>query len=563
MLQSVVQFLITSFVCINCGLFLYIFKRKTESSGSISPVVFIYSFFAGLSSLSLLSAWVSLLGPLNFKFLFFVLPIFFINFFYYRKVRITNNSFFKAKWFEKAFVFIAIILLFFLSSGKPSMEDTDLYHIQTVKWIQEHGTVQGLANLYLRLGIYSNWFHLIALFDFKLPNQNFLTVNNALSIWFFFYLICKIKSHSGQSSSTIKIFKAYYFLLLLYMFLEWDLIRSATSSTSYDFIVTCLSLMICNHLLESEIKRKIDATLQPFFLLILCSIPFFKLTGFLTIPLWIIYFISSENKKRIVVVTATTFFLFLVPFFIKNHIQTGYLIFPYKAFQLGNPYWAIPSNLIEKFTFYIQWGNRYLNQSIPSDISQFSYYKDWYLHLTLFDKFIVTCAPVSAVLILISDFRKRRFSYLFFGLILFSIFLWLMFSPDPRFSFGLLLCLVFFSISIYLHPYLNNAVYKLSIIAMSGVLCVYVFARGLESFSNTQMLQVKKIDQPRVRVISIDGLKFNIPEIIGNNWNPRCLNTNLPCIYHQNPYLHADSSNGKYFFFMTKPDSNFLINYYY
>lgn len=563
MLQSVVQFLITSFIFISFGLFFCIFKRKVDTVPTISTEAIIYSFFAGLSFLSLLSSWASLLGPLNANFLLITSPIHLINLFYYRKVKISPNLFSSTTWFEKVFVSIATILFFFLSSGKPTMEDTDLYHIQTVKWIQEYGMVEGLANLYLRLGFYSNWFHLMAIFDFKFPNQNFLTVNNALSIWFLLYLVYKLKSHSSKNSGNGKIFTLYYFLLLLFMFLEWDLIRGAASSTSYDFVVTSLSLLICNYLLESEIEDKIDLAFRPFFLLILCSIPFFKLTGFLTTPLWVIFFLSSANKKKTVLATAILFSLFLPPFLIKNYVQTGYLIFPYRTIQLGTPPWAIPSNLLENFTFYIQWGNRYLNQSIPNDISQFSYYKDWYLHLALLDKLIIACTPLSVAIIFIFGFKKRKFLFLFFGSILPSIFLWLIISPDPRFSFGLLLCLNFFAASICFHSFFNQTFYKLSIITISCIIGAYGLNKALKTFSYSQVFQAKKIDQPKTRVVNIDGIKFNIPEIIGNNWNPRCLNTDLPCIYQPNSYLHANFNRGKYSFFMNRPDSAFLINYYY
>ena len=48
-----------------------------------------------------------------------------------------------------------------LNAGPTVMDDTDSYHIQMVKWIQEFGSVPGIANLHLRFGLihpgYLDW----------------------------------------------------------------------------------------------------------------------------------------------------------------------------------------------------------------------------------------------------------------------------------------------------------------------------------------------------------------------------------------------------------------------
>ena len=49
-------------------------------------------------------------------------------------------------------------MILVLNAGPFRMDDTDSYHIQMVKWIQEYGSVPGIANLHLTIWFNSSWF---------------------------------------------------------------------------------------------------------------------------------------------------------------------------------------------------------------------------------------------------------------------------------------------------------------------------------------------------------------------------------------------------------------------
>jgi len=63
------------------------------------------------------------------------------------------------------FLALTISCLFSYSTWQNFAYDTDLYHAQTVRWINEYGTVKGLGNLHSRLGFNSLWLALASLFD--------------------------------------------------------------------------------------------------------------------------------------------------------------------------------------------------------------------------------------------------------------------------------------------------------------------------------------------------------------------------------------------------------------
>ncbi len=73
------------------------------------------------------------------------------------------------------------------------MDDTSSYHIQMVKWIQEFGSVPGIANLHLRFGFNSSWFTSIALFSYPVSGLNiYSSLNGLLSIWTGYFLLEKV-----------------------------------------------------------------------------------------------------------------------------------------------------------------------------------------------------------------------------------------------------------------------------------------------------------------------------------------------------------------------------------
>src|SRR5688572_18243661 len=85
--------------------------------------------------------------------------------------------------------FIAWAIILLINAGPIIMDDTESYHIQSIKWIQEYGSVPGLVNLHERFGFNSSWFSSVALFSF-LPETTggFTMMNSVLSMWLCYWL---------------------------------------------------------------------------------------------------------------------------------------------------------------------------------------------------------------------------------------------------------------------------------------------------------------------------------------------------------------------------------------
>ena len=576
MLQNLIYFIVISFFCIAWGLPFIVITKSSNNRITVSLETLILSFFFGLALLSVIAAWISLLLPVHFWILcLLTLPLVFYELRWVRKNHFHPIAFNSLKEFSKPewLFFIACLLLFsVLSTGKPAMEDTDLYHIQNIKWIHEYGTVTGLGNLYLRYGFYSNWFHAISLFQLPFAQQNFLYLNFSFCFWILFYLLYQYKSFQRNGTPAYKHLSLFYLVVLLFMLVEWDLFRIAASSTTYDFVVTAM-VLICLQLLFNKLILKIEKkSEQRLLLILLIALPFFKLTGFLAAPLWLLLYIFSNNRKKLLLFSIGLALFCFIPFVIKNYVQTGYFFFPYQFFSIAIPEWQIPGKMVTLFNKYIYLSNHYINQSIPgfpfTDGATFSYYKDWFLHLVMEDRILIISCIVGLPLSLLqlkkiygANFTKVLLIWL---ACIIALFVWLMASPDPRFAFGFLIFVSLFPLtglfSGFMKPWMKNAFLYLFTVAVG----FYTFQKGTKTFSLQNIVQPSAVDVPPYETVLINKVNYHIPHIINNNWNPRCLNTPLPCLYEQNPYLKPIDKKIKDGFKMTPyPDSAFIFNYYY
>jgi hypothetical protein len=572
MLLQLIYFFIISFFCLLWGLPIVLWKRRKNECLVLSGEDLLLAFFTGLAILSSFASWVGLFTGITFGVLIlFSVPVllFYLNKKYTLSLFSGKATFF-SRW-EKIFIASCLLLFLFLSTSKPTMEDSDLYHLQNIKWSNEHGTVTGLGNLYLRFGFYSSWFHTISLFHLPLLNRNFVGLNLAFVVWLFFFFLHQYKRFQSSANLLEKHLSVFSLLTLFFMLIQWNLFRVASSSTSYDFVVTGYVLICLSLLFHKLILRSNNSSRDFVLLILLIATPFFKLTGFLLLPFGILLFFYSEQKKKMLWCSIAFFLIGLVPLTVKNYLQTGYPFFPYTLFAFAKPEWQVPIDMVNLFNKYIFLSNHYINQSIPgfplTNESSFSFVNDWFMHLVRYDQVLVIFCFLS--LPIAWTRLKKIYQHQFITLLLFhtlcivALFAWIIVSPDTRFAFGFLIFMVFFPLSI-LAINLSSKWYSIAIVLLSCAIFVYVIMKGEKQFEPINAIEPSVADIPENKIVLINGVNYHIPSIIDNNWNLRCINTPLPCIYDVNPYLKPRGNTLKQGFKMQpNPDSNFILKFYY
>ncbi len=438
---------------------------------------------------------------------------------------------------------IVWILLLLLNSGPIQMDDTESYHLQSIKWIKEYGSVPGLVHLHQRFAFNSSWFSTIAFFDFPAGHLNYYTaLNGTLSLWLAGYFIRLIGRKNNNS------FITGLFLLLIGLF-SWPLIRGNATNTNYDYITTAILLILFIETARtSDLTRKMvlfpEWLIWPAYLFTvrITNAPFLLLTAFAFINL-----IKEKEYRRLL--TCSFLCLVLVATFLaRNVILSGYLFYPSMSLDWFIVDWKASPEKTNELLRFIKYFNR-VNTGIwplekTESLGSFQWIKAWLHYMFSFDKIIFIPGILG---LLVFPFMIKRISWLqsvqvklFIAAIALQIITWFMIAPDPRFIYGcLLIGIVILAVS-FAHFLPDQLLLRLftpmlvSIMIITGGLVV---SKILNTKSLPGLVYPYSLPTPPLQTLSIGNIELHIPEKILTNWNPRCYDTKLPCLYEIEPGL--------------------------
>jgi len=579
MLQLILYIIIVSCICMMWGVpVLMVYKKSYPDKefwlrSTIGYLCFL--FFSGLLTLSFISSWLCLFAPLKFTYLLLLTSVLIVFLIFKRKQIRNLLTFGKIKFSTLEIAFAVIVVLIFLIAGSlnPVNYDTQIYHVQIIRWVNEYGTVPGLANLFPRFGLGSNWFNLISFF--KIPifkYQNFTYLNITSVIWFFLWLLNNWKFHSTAEKviPANRIMSHFYLFIILFCFFEWELFRDAASSTNYDFIVTALSIAAISYLLEILLFTTENKWSPLVFIVICLSIIPFKLSG-ATIIVLLAFYLFLINKIKYWLFSLLAGLLIVLPYLIKNFIITGYPLYP-STISFTNPDWQLSKAMTNYLRQYIQTSNRFYNvngfdfKHIP-ELMEKPWIKIWWNGILIQQKFIVIFSMSSVLIFFLKsklaiDYIKLR---ILFFILLSMAAAWFFSAPSPRFGYGTLLVLAFFPICFFVCDKISITVQKPVIIFTIFISCWYLYKKSVPLQNNPEnLIHTVNLIQPPLNTIYIKGIKFNLPEIINNGWMRNCFNSDLPCISQENKYLLPRGNSLKDGFKMDPlPDSIFIRNYIY
>lgn len=246
---------------------------------------------------------------------------------------------------DRQFYLCAVMVLLFVGFSiliavqRAYHADTDGYHSQSIRWIEEYGAVKGSGNFYHRLAYNSAFMCFQALFSWAfLINQSMHVGNAYLCMAAGCYALITISYFKGtrmRGSDTFKI------LILLYICTEPAV--SILSSPNTDTFVLVLILYIlakwCEYN-EAGVDRE-EAYGN------LCLLGVFALTVKLSAAIILLLTIRpaikmlSAKKWRAIFTYFGLGLFILVPFCARNVIISGYPIYPYAALDIFNVDWKM------------------------------------------------------------------------------------------------------------------------------------------------------------------------------------------------------------------------------
>lgn len=397
---------------------------------------------------------------------------------------------------------VVVLLLFFLFAYGTSTGmihyDTSLYHAQSIRWIEEFGVVPGLGNLHSRLAYNSASFCLSALYSMAfLGGRSYHCCAGFLA--FLLALIC-MELFSPQRIKTPRLSDMARIMGIYYLLMIFD---EMVSPASDYFLVLLVFYIVIRWL---DLLEWGERSYLPYGLLSVLSVlaVTVKLSGALLLllalkPAWML--LREKHIREICRFTGMGLVV-AVPFFVRNVILSGWLVYPFTAIDWFSFDFKIPRAVADYDAKEIQvWGRGF------SDVTRYgeplkSWFGEWFRGLGKTEQGFMVLA-LSGILVLIClclyAFRRKNqemYPYLHTSAVLCACFLfWLCSAPLLRYGCVFLYLTVVLTwgfLYLKISPHLDRYRIYLVILLIMGIYKLGAFGIELKSSATTENLLLQK-----------------------------------------------------------------------
>lgn len=244
-----------------------------------------------------------------------------------------------------AVLFVAVV--FFTSEGQ-FFSDSGFYHEQSIRWIEEYGTVKGSCHILKRLAYNSSYFVQCALFSMRdLWGQSLHCLGGFYAIFLMTYSIVGFSSGRVRTN-LLRVAPIIYFVMFC----------SEITSPASDFPLVFLICYVAirwfelgdeEAALSDGISRNNGYAPYAMLSLFVVFIISIKLTVGCLVLIVIKPAITMIQEKKIkeIIVSIVSGFVIILPYFIRNYLICGWLIYPFTAIDLFNPEWKMLAEFVQ------------------------------------------------------------------------------------------------------------------------------------------------------------------------------------------------------------------------
>ncbi len=299
------------------------------------------------------------------------------------------------------YIYLAVFLLMAYGTSHGIMHyDSDLYHAQAIRWIEEYGVVKGLGNLHVRLAYNSAAFPVSALYS-----MHFITGQSYHVMSGFFALLLAwqcvdIKNVMRRGHLVISDFarlSAIYYLFTIYD----EMVAPASDyflSTLVFYVIICLLDMYVRHE-RSYVPYILLALLGIFAITVkLSAAPMILLT---IIPIVKLFSGRTREKTHAFWISVALSLLITLPFLIRNVIISGWLLYPVTFLDLFGFEWKIPKGVASYDALEIKtFGRGYNDVAAYGDVSFGEWVPHWFRSIGGLNKVMLILAIASVFIYL-------------------------------------------------------------------------------------------------------------------------------------------------------------------
>ena len=432
-----------------------------------------------------------------------------------------------------------VAALFFTTEGN-FFSDSGYYHEQSIRWIEEFGTVKGSVHILKRLAYNSCYFCQCALYSMRnIFSQSLHCLSGFYGILVMGYALAGF--NKSIRTNAIRLAPFVYFILLC------SEITSPASDYPLVFSVFYVAIRWFE-LRDDNEEHYSPYALLSLFVVFLISI---KLTVGCLILIVIKPAIAMIKEKRIkeIITSIMAGIIILLPYFIRNYIICGWLIYPFTKIDIFNPDWKLPMRHVQTDADEIKVWGRGMGQiggQVTDGIKV--WLPHWWEYMSVPNRMIVASAIIVLSVYLV--YRVCRFvtgviriynrktatnekrpviidsidRYTFEAALLFSLLYWFFESPLFRYGVCYIFIVMFYAIGDMLGEAWNKSVIIRVAVVQICVLTMIPFTNGIiEYFKwNYECILyysdyeyfVMQEDYPRVEygTTEINGVTFYYPK---------------------------------------------------
>lgn len=347
---------------------------------------------------------------------------------------------------RKVGAFVLVLIVCYFTSRGHFIWDTNLYHAQAIRWLEEYGVVKGLANIQSRAAYNSSVFCLSALYSMKYvfgQSMHALQGFMALILSIMCLDVGAIFRGKRVALSDFAKFGAIYYLTLLY-----DEITSPSSDYAV-MIIIFYTIIKWLELLEEK-----ETSVVPYSLL--CVVGVYTVTLKLTAGLILILLVKpagmllKDKKWKEIGTYLFMGTLVIAPYLIRNVIISGWLLYPFEYLDLFSVDWKVPKILVRADSYQIMTWGKGIHEYGLYDTLPHVWLPNWFATVLSTTEKVLIIADIIALFILIGNIvycvlkRKEREKerLLVFITVAASYLFWQFSAPLTRYGYAYILLLI-------------------------------------------------------------------------------------------------------------------------
>ncbi len=349
---------------------------------------------------------------------------------------------------RKILIGVLFVAWCYFTSRGYMVPDTDLYHAQSIRWIEEYGVVKGLGNLHCRFAYNSALFALSALYSMKfLLGHSMHAVNGLMA-----FTLCLELLNLGKCFQRRKMLLSDFARCAAVYYLT--LISDEIVAPSSDYATMLVLFFIIIKWLDCLENPSEGNEIAPYSLL--CVMGVFALTLKLTAGLILILLIKPafmllrRKKWKEIVCYLTMGLLVAVPWISRTVIISGWLLYPFPALDLFSFDWKMTNvDEIKKDALLIKMWAKDVQDSEQYYAGPQQWFPHWFAGLSATEKLIILGDVLSCVVFAgmgIRTFLKKKWeeldTLLVFLTLTCSYLYWQFTAPMFRYGYAYTLLLV-------------------------------------------------------------------------------------------------------------------------